>query len=336
MTEQVAVASPATDNSTVSDAQAPAPEKLQDVKPSAEAPSAPAGDKAPSAFDAVKAALNKDTKPAEAPPASEAKKDTPESPDPVDDDEKPDTGELSDDDKKSLSTRTQERIRNLARQVKEFKEPAERAARIDSFLQRNGMSPNDAADALDIAALLKTNPPEGLKKLRELAYQVSLSLGETLPPDVAEKVKSGVIDEATGRELAVARAKANGFQQMAEASAEQQAVERQKRLQSDVTNAVNTWEAGMTTRDADFARKKPLIEREFRALLQEGHRIQSPEDSVRLMKDAYKRVSDNLRAFVPAKPAISPTSATPTAAPTKPPASYEDAVFAAFGRQRAA
>jgi hypothetical protein len=316
-------------DATASDASA----ATQDVKSTPAETSAAEGAK-PSLFDAVKASLAKD----EAPPASSANKDSKDDPTAKapeaesDEEDERDPGELTEEDKKLLSAKTQARIRNLTHQRDELREPAERFRRIQAFQHETGVSSDEIVQALDVLALVRSNPGEALKRAREFAYNLSLSLGETLPPDIQDKVSKGQIDEATGRELALARVKADGFQQRVEVSEAERQAQATQAFKSDVSGAVNAWEEQVTKRDPDFAKKKPLIQSNFRALIQEGNQIKSKDDAVRLMKEAYKRTNDHLGAFTTRRPEVKTASAPAAPAPAvKTPKTLDEAIRGAFG-----
>lgn len=330
-----AAASPAAEDATVVAAvETPAVETAtQDVKSTPADASAAAGDK-PSIFDAVKASLNKGS---EAPPASQAKPDSqddataakPEA-DPDEEDDA-DPGALSEEEKKLLSAKTQKRITSLVHQRDELREPAERFRRIEAFQRATGVQSDEIVNALDLLALTRSNPQEALKRIREFGYNLSLQLGETLPQDIQARVTSGQIDEATGRELALTRAKASGYQQVAQVSAEESQAQATQALKASITQSVNDWEKQITQRDPDFAAKKPLVEDAFRALLQAGAKIQTDADAVRLMKDAYKRVSERTKGFRPARPEVKPTPANAAPAARTAPKTMDDAIRQSLG-----
>lgn len=332
MSQQDTAASPAADNSdTTAPAQADAVQT--DVKTTtADTSTAEPGDKS-SMFDAVKASLGKPDDSGTPPvpdPKTEPKESAAEAEPEDEEEDAEDKGTLSDEEKKLLSAKTQRRIQKLARQRDDLKEPAERARNLDSFMQTHGISPADAKGAFEVLALMRTNPAEALNRLRNLSYELSLSLGETLPQDIKAKVDAGTIDEATGKELAIARAKANGFKQTAETLTAETREQQVAAFKSQVSQEVSAWEKQIAARDPDFADKQPLVVAEFKALLQSGEQIRVPADGARLMKLAYKNVSENLKKF---RPQRSETKAPPansgTAAKTRP-ASIDDAIKGSF------
>lgn len=331
MSEQDAVTSPVTENTdtaaTTTDTSAAS--TSTDVKSSTTEPSAPSGAETPSMFDAVKAALDKGaTK--EAPPASETKSDSKEATaqEPEDEeDEADDKGEVSEEEKKLLSAKTQRRIQKLARQRDELKPAAERSNRLDAFMSNNGISAEDAVATFEILALVRSNPEEAYKRVSEFAYNLALQSGKVLPKDIQDRVDAGTIDEATGKELAIARAKGKGLQQVTETLTAESRETQHREHKVSVTNAVNAWAASATKRDPDFAAKQKPIERAFRALLQAGEKFETPEDAVRLMKKAYAEVNEDFKTIRPQqRQETRVPSSTATSAAVSEPKSYEDAI----------
>lgn len=332
MTDSVTAASPAADDTspanveTTTAAQTSSPDTTT-------ADSSTAGDK-PSIFDAVKASLNKDGD-KEAPPAS-AKPDTQVTEPKPDEqegeeDEPDDKGELSEDEKKVLSAKTQRRIQKLARQRDDERVVADRTRHMDAFMQNHGISREDAIGAFEVMALMRTKPAEALTRLREISYQLSLSIGETIPKDIQDRIDAGTIDEATGKELAIARATAGGFKQATETLTAQTQADQERQTKAGITQEVNTWEASVTKRDPDFAAKKPLIETHFRALLQAGEQLRTSADAVRLMKEAYKRTNESFKSIrPPVREEVKSTSATSTSAAAAAPKSMEEAIRGSF------
>lgn len=336
MSVEDAAASPAAeDTSVVTATDSGAETATQDVKSTPAESSVAEGESKPSLFDAVKASV---TKGSEAAPTSEAKPDpksdaTAAQPEADEDDSDP--GEISEEDKKLLSARTQKRITALVHQRDELKEPAERFRRIERFQQETGVKSEDIVGALELLALTRSDPAEALKRVRSFAYDLSLQLGETLPSDIKARVDSGQIDEATGRELALARAQASGLKQVVETTAEEQHAQAVKALQDSIRTSVNDWEKLVTQRDPDFARKKPLVEDAFRALIQEGSVVRSEADAVALMKKAYSRVNERTKDFRPSRPEVKPTPANAAPAAKTAPKTLEEAIQGSFGRAAA-
>lgn len=332
MTDQVTAASPAADETPPANADTATAAQTSAPDASA-AESSPAGD-TPSIFDAVKASLttegDKEAPPASAKPDTQATETKPEQTEGEEDDHD-DKGELSEDEKKVLSAKTQRRIVKLARQRDEERVVAERTRQMDTFMQNHGIAREDAIGAFEVMALMRTKPAEALTRLREISYQLSLSIGETIPRDIQEKIDAGTIDEATGKELAIARAQAGGFKQATETLTAQSQAEQERTTKASITQDVNAWEMSVTKRDPDFAAKKPLIETHFRALLQAGEQLRTPADAVRLMKKAYELTNENTKTFRPAvRTEVKHQSATSTSAAAVAPKSYEEAIRGSF------
>jgi hypothetical protein len=329
-----AAASPAADQSTPAPAEQAA--AAPDVKTEPAAPSAAEGDKSESVFDAVNAALNPD-KGTEAPPASDAKptptEDAPAKPEAEDEDDDPDAEEeeFTAEERAALNAKTRRSFDRLTKRVAEYKEPAERFHRIESFMQSTGVQPKEMVEAFNVLALVKSNPQEAVKRLREMTYDLSLKIGETLPDDLRQKVETGTVDEATARELAQTRARAVSAERVGEDLTIRDEEARVGRLKGEISSTITTWQTRISQRDPDFAAKEPLVSRAFKALVLEEGRPTTAAHALDLMKRAYKDVNADfgkLRPQVRAEVRNTPATSTTSAATT--PKSVEEAIRNSF------
>jgi hypothetical protein len=286
--------------------------------------------------DAVTAALNKD-RGTEASPASEAKTDSKEEPPaakPEAEDEEDDLEEedFTADELKALNAKTRRSITRFRKQVADLKEPADRFRKIEAFMSQTGVPPKDVVDSLNILALVRSNPREALNRLREYTYNLSLTLGETLPADLQDKVVKGTIDEETARELATARMRAEGFQQAAETTQAENDQARYERMKGEISSTVSAWESRVSTTDPDFAAKQPLVSRAYKALVLENGAPKSAAESLRLMKQAYKEVSEDFRKIRPQtrQEVISSPASSATSAAAGAPKDMDDAIRRSF------
>jgi hypothetical protein len=179
---------------------------------------------------------------AEATPASQAKPDSTDTsakqPETEDEEDDADPGAVSEEEKKLLSAKTQARIGKLVSQRDALKEPAERFRRIEAFQRTTGVVGRDRWRSR-ILALIREQARGSAQARPQLGYNLSLQLGETLPKDIQDRVTSGQIDEATGRELARERAKANGFKQVAETSTAERQAQAVQSLKTNISTSVN-------------------------------------------------------------------------------------------------
>lgn len=312
---------------------APAPETVPtDVKIDTVDTSPTEGASPPSMLDAVKAALGKEAPAKEEPPASAETESPATAAEPEDVGEQDDDGKISDDERKALAPKTQRRIQKLATQVNELRPLADKHRQLETFMRTNGLAAEDAIGALDIAALIRLDPEKAYERVNEVAIQLAKRLGKVLPADIHDRVQKGEVSEASGRELAQTRARLAEVEAVQTRTAEELRAEQTAQLRQGVAQAVTTWEKTVVARDPDFARKKPLVEAQFRSLVQPGA-IASADDAVALMKKAYAAVNEAVKGFVPTQRAeVRPTPATVSTAAKPRPATVEDAIRQALGR----
>jgi hypothetical protein len=275
-------------------------------------------------------------------PAAETESDDPASqpnstPANADDDE-PDT---------SLPYYKDPRFQKVLRQRQRFKdraaalEPdAQQYRNVQSFMDQNGIAPQEAAEALQIAALIKRDPIAAWERLKPTIDQLLRVTGHIMPDDIRTRVARGEISESVARELAQARASAHVRQQQQDV--ERQLAERRSTTTqaTQVHQAAKDWAAERDQRDPNFAAKVPDLEREV-LYLQRQEGLPTTAEGVRQqLTKAYRAVNARMAARVNAgtpapRQAVQPVQgggvASNSAPPPAKPKSVLDIVRAARG-----
>jgi hypothetical protein len=273
-------------------------------------------------LDAVKAAIA----PKDATPAPKST-DTPA--DGEDPDSKPaETAEddaLSEAEVKALSARTQQRFSKLTKnlkaasaEVQSLKPKAEEFDKIDTFVRNAGLSPQDVAGTLEIAAMLRSSPANALARLEPIVAQLRSLIGETLPADIQQKVDQGYLTEADAKTLAKAQAGERLANQRTTALTEQQQAHARdqefRTLTTDTVSKVTSWEATQAARDPDWHLKRDnvaeLVELAIERKTRELKRPYFPTaaEGIQLSTDALKTVNARFKSFGPRPTAITPIS----------------------------
>lgn len=192
------------------------------------------------------------------------------------------------------------RFQHLLRKAKTHEQDATRYRNVETFLNNNGLGSEEAADALVIAGLLKSNPVEAWKRLKPVVQNLLVAAGELVPDDLTPRVQSGEISREAAIEIARARAQADSTQrQMTFAQRQQQ--EREAHAQAAaVQNAAVSWEAERRAKDPNFEAKTKLLRAEV-IDLQRSEGVPNTPEGVRAQLDrAYKAV------VLPTAPAAAP------------------------------
>jgi hypothetical protein len=318
--EQSVVASVAADNSAaqVSDATSAASSPASsDDKTAASSPA----EKPATMLDTVKAALKpKGDSPAPKNPDASAEGDptSKKTDGESDDDEK-----LSDDELKALSAKTQRRFSKLTKdlkatsdRVKDLEPKAAEFDKIDTFVRNAGLSPQDVAGTLEIAAALRSNPGQALQRLMPIVAKLQEIVGETLPNDLQQRVDQGYLTEADAKALAKARAGEQLATQRVNALTEQQRADQERsEFQSLVSNTVSSteaWEAQQAQRDPDWHLKQEAVAELVELAIERKSRelgrpyFPTAKESIELSTDALKKVNDRSKRFSPKPQEIRP------------------------------
>jgi hypothetical protein len=209
-----------------------------------------------------------------------------------------------------FSPRANERIRELANKktefeskVKEYEPIVQRMQGVERYCQTNNISTDEYKQSLELAALVKTNPQEAVKRLQGLVDTIRQSTGEALPPDLQKRVDDGLDSIETAKETAKLRLAVNGNK----TQQERQQVEQQQRTQQELTQSLNSWSETRKLSDPDFKPKAGdtapdgKYELVFSKFLYYWNTkpVQTIQQAVALLDQAYNDVNNSIKSFIP-------------------------------------
>lgn len=220
---------------------------------------------------------------------------------------------LSNEEMASLSPRAKKRINTLWRERQEARERievfereaaprAEQWNKLATFLDTNGVSNEEAADALLISALLKTDPAKAWEKLKPVVESIQKFLGAELPEDLRKDVDDGTITQERAQELASLRNR-QAFDSRRTRETEEQRQEREAQAahtarMREVNEATVSRERAIAEKDPDYwTVKAPLMEGEMARLLSQRGVPQSKEDATKLFDEALSNVNTHLKGL---------------------------------------
>lgn len=199
--------------------------------------------------------------------------------------------------------------RELQKNVEMFRDDATRYRNVQSFLDQQGVNAEEAADALMIAGLLKSNPVEAWQRLRPIVEKLVYAAGEALPPELAQRVQAGEIPHDAALEIARSKAAVQAFETQRTFEEQRRQREAETQRVESLRGAATTWEQDRQTKDPNFqAKVEPLMKELAYLQLQEG-KPSTPEGVKAQLDKAYKAVNATLRPVAPAAPA--PRRTTP-------------------------
>lgn len=255
------------------------------------------------------------------------------------DDEEDLPDEVSDDELASYKPKTRRRMEKLLGKQKELetevetlRQPADEYAKIETFLRETGTSFEQAGDAIELSALMHSNPEEAFKKLVPIVQELGMRVGAYLPQDLSERVKRGEIT----RQDALTLAKAQAGEKLAREQ-QQTVAQMTQRRQFEQTvigmqNAVKSWEAATASSDPDYEMKRVRVQEKIELALNRakasGNIPRSEAEAVALAKQAYADVTKEMEAFT-RKPAVKPLDGTTRANASAPPRTAMEAAIRA-------
>lgn len=151
------------------------------------------------------------------------------------------------------------RFQHVLRRMKTAEVDAVQYRNVQTFLDQNGLAAEEAADALVIAGLMKTNPVEAWGKLKPVVQRLLQAVGEVLPPELAQRVERGEMSREVALELSRKEAAVRGVQAQQTFAQQRAAQEQQQRVAAARQDAVASWESDRRTKDPNFDAKLPML-----------------------------------------------------------------------------
>jgi hypothetical protein len=218
------------------------------------------------------------------------------------------------------------RFRQLLSERNTFKTDAGKYRQIDTFLQDNGMSNEEAANLLTVGAMAKTDPAKAWEMARPWVENLLKAAGEVLSDELVAAVREGRMTQEAALELSRSRAAVASAGAMR--TFEQQRQERTAATdhQRSITDAAQTWEDTRRERDPNFDAKVEQIHRELAWRHRNGDIPKDAAGVTAQLNDVYKVVNAAM------KPATPPAAATaPAGRPAAPKPAPKPAVRAVVG-----
>jgi hypothetical protein len=271
---------------------------------------------ASSMLEAVQSALKPEAE-SDASPAPEPSGSKTSSSDPEKSEKPVEEGDLSEDERKSLKPKVAKRIESLLndrtslrREVDGLKTKAADFDKFIGFVQGANLSTDDMNNGFEIMALLKSDPTKAWEKLQPIVATLQQIVGESLPTDLAEKVRLGYINEADAKELARAQNQLRFRDGQAEEARQRETQDKAQRetqaLVGSVSNAASDWERTKAKSDPDWHLKSARIHELMKLSVYEAGYPKSSDEVSKRLNDAHEQVTKELRKLNPRPKAINP------------------------------
>lgn len=190
--------------------------------------------------------------------------------------------------------------------VKEFEPIVQRMQNVEKYCTTNNINPDDYKQSLELAALVKTNPQEAVKRLSAVVEALKQQTGESLPQDLQKKVDDGIMHIDDAKDVAKLRLQVNGQKAQAESSQKEQ----QHRVQNELVQSVESWKTSKVTSDPDFKPKSKTDapDGKYELVLNKFNYywtttpVYSVNEAVALLDRAYNDVDASIKSFLPPPP----------------------------------
>jgi hypothetical protein len=210
------------------------------------------------------------------------------------------------------------RFQEVVAEKNAFKADSTEYRKITSFLDDNGLSPTEAAEGLEVMALMKMGDPKAWELLRPRVQNLLIAIGEVLPDDLAKQVTDKVLTREAALEVSKARASLK-TQEVRQKFNEQRGQRQQQRQAGEqLTTAAATWEKDRQLKDPNFNAKLPRIQEKL-AFLHNVKR-ERPTDAAGVtaqLKSVYAEVN---KEFKPPVVAAAPVNGARPVTPIRKPA----------------
>lgn len=217
------------------------------------------------------------------------------------------------------------RFQQLLRDRNESKQDAERYRNVQSFIDQNHLSAEEAADGLMIFGLMKTNPAEAWRLAKPTIQNLLIAAGEVLPNDLQARVRNGEMSQAAAMEVSRSRASVQSIQASQTYTQQRDAQRQQEQSHNAIITAGDNWERDRRAKDPNFEAKIEPFKREMAYIQHSEGKPRTPEAMVDQFNRAYRAVSGvaNPSVIAPKAPiraarSIVPVSGGKVATPTKP------------------
>jgi len=185
-----------------------------------------------------------------------------------------------------------------------FEDKASRFDQVVNFMHSNDLTSQEFEQGASIMALMKRDPVAALEQLRPIYDNLQRFVGEKLPPDLADKVEQGFLDEDSAREVAASRNKAQ-FVENRSAQEQQRQREFAQRTQAEqqhntIHQAVVAWEENIKSRDPDYQAKSDFLTDRFKALVRENP-PRTQQEAIKLAEQAHTEVTERMKSLLPKK-----------------------------------
>lgn len=188
------------------------------------------------------------------------------------------------------------RFRHLVAERNELRTDASSYRNIRSFMDENGVSDEEAADALLVASLVKTNPAKAWEMLRPVVEQVLVAAGEILPAELEARVQAGEIPREAAIQISKSGAQVRSLETRQQFEQRRGQIAAQRDLDGRLVGSATAWERDRQAKDPNYAAKQQALQKEVSWLQRTDGKPKTEAGVKEQLDKAYKAVNESFRA----------------------------------------
>jgi hypothetical protein len=207
------------------------------------------------------------------------------------------------------------RFKELISERNSLKGDADQFRTIKTFMDTNGLTPEETSELLIVGAMAKSDPRKTWERIKPWVQNLLVAAGEVLPEDIRGRVQNGELSHEAALELSRAKATAQSVQ-ASQAFREQQEQRRQfEQAAQSIQSAAVEWEQDRRLKDPNFDAKMPSLQKEIIWLQSQEGKPNTPQGVKEQLLKAYKAVNEST-AFVQS-PTLQPQRPRPAITPVR-------------------
>lgn len=203
-------------------------------------------------------------------------------------------------------------------QVEDLQPKVQDYENIQAYLRENNLGAQDAAQALEVAALIQSDPGKAFEAMKPIFERVAREAGYLPPKELNERVQKGELTREQAMQLsrqeAERRNRESQLSRREQQLQQQEAMAQQQQVIQAANQVVQSWEQQVRQRDPDFDRKTDLLEARLTQLTSQNGPPRSAQEAQQRLDAAYEWANGKVQSVQPQRKATQPS---PTRRPSK-------------------
>ncbi len=188
------------------------------------------------------------------------------------------------------------RFQQLVTERNQFREGAQQYDQVQNFLRQNGVTAEEAAEILEVRAMMKRDPAKAWEVVKPLVHQLLIDAGKILPQDLQQQVAQNQISQAAA--LEISRLRALAASQTKAVEQDRARAEENAKLdnQKAIYKAIGDREIELRRTDPDFESKMDDVQRELAWVHRRDGPGDTPQKALQQLNDAVEAVNKRHKA----------------------------------------